>query len=155
MAQRNRPKQGVGEGLKARQSTTMRRWRDVRMTVNFACGECCTMSLLPCYASHTRFARFRAQFGEPRKKTVFERSFFYPIRRIGMDSPREVRCMESVPKARHGILLARSQLALRHIVLCSVKDGTLAEQSALVRLQASLQTHFACLSRGSVHFPAA
>jgi hypothetical protein len=24
------------------------------------------------------------QQGEPRKKTVFERSFFYPIRRIGM-----------------------------------------------------------------------
>ena len=52
-----------------------------------------------------------------------------------MESPQE-----------YGILLARSQLALRHVVLCSVKDGTLAEQSALVRLQASLQTHFACLS---------
>jgi len=26
----------------------------------------------------------RSQQGEPRKKTVFERSFFYPIRRIGM-----------------------------------------------------------------------
>ena len=25
----------------------MRRWRDVRMTVNFACGECCMMSLVP------------------------------------------------------------------------------------------------------------
>ena len=66
-----------------------------------------------------------------------------------MESP--AGCMES-PKA-YGILLARSQLALRHVVLCSVKDGTLAEQSALVRLQASLQTHFACLSRVSVYPP--
>ena len=91
------------------------------------------------------------QFGEPRKKQVERLAFFYPIRRIGMESP--AGCMESVIKRRHGILLARSQLALRHVVLCSVKDGTLAEQSALVRLQASLQTHFACLSRVSVYPP--
>ena len=50
-------------------------------------------------------------------------------------------CM-ALPQA-YGILLARSQLALRHVVLCSVKDGTLAERSGLVRLQASLQTRFA------------
>ena len=86
-----------------------------------------------------------------RKKTVFERSFFYPIRRIGMESP--AGCMESVAKRRHGMLRARPPLTRWHFVLCSVKDGTLAEQSALVRLQANLQTHFAWLSRVSVYLP--
>ena len=73
----------------------------------------------------------RAQFGEPRKKQVERLAFFYPIRRIGMESP--AGCMESVAKRRHGILFARPPFARRHFVLCSVFDGTLAEQSALAR----------------------
>ena len=68
---------------------------------------------------------------EPRKKQVYRLAFFYPIRRIGMESP--AGCMESVAKRRHGILFARPPFTRRHFVLCSVFDGTLAEQSALAR----------------------
>ena len=59
------------------------------------------------------------QQGESRKKTVFERSFFYPIRRIGMESP--AGCMESVAKRRHGITRQRVFLLridyIQHFVL--------------------------------------
>ena len=41
--------------------------------------------------------------GAPRKKQVERLAFFYPIRRFGMESPHEERCMESVAKRRHGI----------------------------------------------------
>ena len=78
--------------------------------------------------------------GELKKKDRFRTVFF-------LSHPKDWHVISpqvsmSSPKA-YGILLARSQLALRHVVLCSVKDGTLAERSALVRLQASLQTYFA------------
>ena len=39
--------------------------------------------------------------------TSLRLAFFYPIRRIGMESPREVRCMEFVPLARNGITRQR------------------------------------------------
>ena len=43
--------------------------------------------------------KVRNCWGDSRKKTVFERSFFYPIRRIGISSPREVRCISSALRA--------------------------------------------------------
>ena len=46
-----------------------------------------------------------APTGEPRKKQVPRLAFFYPIRRIGMESP--AGCMESVAKRRHGITRQR------------------------------------------------
>ena len=77
------------------------------------------------------------------------RDLLFSIQSEGLACNLTAGCMESVAKRRHGILFARPPFARRHFVLCSVFDGTLAEQSALVRLQASLQTHFACLSRAA------
>ena len=64
-------------------------------------------------------AKVRNCWNNSRKKTVFERSFFYPIRRIGMESP--AGCMESVAKRRHGITRQRVFLLridyIQHFVL--------------------------------------
>ena len=60
-----------------------------------------------------------------RKKTVFERSFFYPIRRIGMESP--AGCMAS-PQA-YGITRQRVSLlridSIHHFVMITYKDYAL------------------------------
>ena len=65
-----------------------------------------TFSLFPSGASDkTILNRFILAYpvGAPRKKQVERLAFFYPIRRFGMGSPHEERCMESVAKRRHGI----------------------------------------------------
>ena len=53
----------------------------------------------------TEVSQVRILPGEPRKKQVERLAFFYPIRRIGMESP--AGCMESVAKRRHGITRQR------------------------------------------------
>ena len=64
----------------------------VRLSLNVAANLGSLMSFVPSAG---------AWYGEPRKKQVERLAFFYPIRRIGMESP--AGCMESVAKRRHGI----------------------------------------------------
>ena len=68
----------------------------VRLSLNVAANLGSLMSFVPSAG---------AWYGEPRKKQVERLAFFYPIRRIGMESP--AGCMESVAKRRHGITRQR------------------------------------------------
>ena len=103
-----------------------------RVSANFAAQVCL-------FASHFGLHRLRKQYSivfsaltqqrEPEKSTCFGKCFFHPIRRIGMESPRGVRCMESVAMRRHGITRQRVFLLridyIQHFVLMIYKARAL------------------------------